>query len=300
MARRVRLHDFAIIGDVTERIDNDQVNAIGGAMGDGSRIERLWLQHTKVGLWFDGPMRGITVSGLRIVDMAADGLNFHRGVSDAVVEKSFVRGTGDDGIASWAGGGQNSNIIVRDNVVIAPVLANGIAIYGGRDIRVERNLVADTLTEGGGIHVGNRFGAVPVTGRVDIDDNLIVRGGSIDPRWRFGVGALWFYALDAPIEASIQVRRLRIWNSSAETILMMGSRVTGVSIDGLAGEPPVIATRAAGQARISGLARGAVMIHRDCAPGFRLELAPGTMRGATGAAACDRSVEDTDAVSIGW
>ncbi len=43
-----------------ERIDTDQVNAIGGAMSDSS-FDGLYIQHTKVGLWFDGPMDELTV-----------------------------------------------------------------------------------------------------------------------------------------------------------------------------------------------------------------------------------------------
>ena len=66
----------------------------GGAIGGGSLIRNLWIQHTKVGLWFDGPMHGLTVSGLRILDTMADGLNFRGGVSDAVVENNFLRNTG--------------------------------------------------------------------------------------------------------------------------------------------------------------------------------------------------------------
>ncbi|RYY33757.1 MAG: mycodextranase, partial [Sphingomonadales bacterium] len=201
----VVLQDFAVLGEVTERKDHLPLSGIGGAMGGGSRIERLWLQHHKVGLWFDGPMQGIRITGLRIFDMTADGLNFHRGVSDAVIENSFLRGTGDDALAAWSGEQSNRNIAFRNNTVIAPVLANGIAIYGGRDMEVRGNIVADTLTQGGGIHLGNRFKAVPLAGRFAVADNLLLRSGSFDPNWRHGIGALWFYALDAPIAAAIDV-----------------------------------------------------------------------------------------------
>ena len=51
----VHLSGFAIEGDVRERIDTDQVNAIGGAFRDSS-FSDLHIEHTKVGLWFDGPM----------------------------------------------------------------------------------------------------------------------------------------------------------------------------------------------------------------------------------------------------
>ena len=44
------------------------------------------------------------------------------------------------------------------------MLANNFAIYGGRDIAVLGNLATDTVVQGGGIQVGNRFGAVPLAG----------------------------------------------------------------------------------------------------------------------------------------
>ena len=229
----VTLRDFAILGEVTERIDDAQANAIGGAMGGGSVIANLWIQHHKAGLWFDGPMSGIRISGLRVLDCTADGLNFRRGVSDAVVENSFWRNTGDDALAAWSHRDANHHIAFRRNTVIAPVLANGIAIYGGHDIEVSGNLVADTLTEGGGLHLGNRFDAVPASGRIAFLDNMVVRGGSFDPNWRFGVGALWFYALDAPIAAQIEVRDTVLLDSSEEAVQLLGKRIDSVVFDGL-------------------------------------------------------------------
>ncbi len=272
----VTLRDFAVIGEVTERKDHLALSGIGGAIGGGSVIERLWLQHHKVGLWFDGPMDGIRISGLRIFDMTADGLNFHRGVTNAVVENSFVRGTGDDGLAAWSETIANANLTFRNNSVIAPVLANGIAIYGGRDITIEGNLVADTLTQGGGIHLGNRFKAVPLAGRITVKDNRLVRAGSFDPNWRFGVGALWFYALDAPIRAEIAVSGLEVVDSTEEAVTFIGSSVSGVTIEDMkVTNPggPVAALRSAGSARfgevvVAGLKGPALL---DCNPRFRLD-----------------------------
>jgi len=226
---RVRLRDFALIGEVTERIDRLALSGVGGAISR-LRIDRLWLQHHKVGIWLDGPIRDVRIRGTRILDMTADGLNFHRGVVDGIVEDVFVRGTGDDGLAAWSQDVPNRDIIFRRNSVIAPVLANGIAIYGGRDIRIDRNLVADTLTQGGGIHIGNRFGAVPVSGRIRVAGNVVARAGSWDPNWRHGVGAIWFYALDAPMTAAIAVIGGTILDSSEAAFSLTGEAITRLSI----------------------------------------------------------------------
>jgi len=274
-SRGVQLRDFAVIGEVAERKDKEQVNGIGGAMGGGTVIQNLWLQHHKVGLWFDGPMDGITVRDLRILDMTADGLNFHRGVSNALVENNVIRNVGDDGLAAWSHHQPDHAITFRNNTVISPVLANGIAIYGGRDITVEGNLVADTVTEGGGIHVGNRFDAVPVSGTIRIADNTILRGGSFDPRWRYGVGALWFYALDAPIDADIAVSGMDIRDSSEEALMFTGKPITGVTlnrvrIDGSGAH--AVALRSAGAATFTSVTSrdAAAAGILDCSPGFRI------------------------------
>jgi len=232
-SHRVAIRDLSIVGEVDERRDEISLSGIGGAFND-SVIERVWLQHHKVGAWLDGPMRGLRLKSLRILDMTADGVNFHQGVTDSSVEDSFVRGTGDDGLAAWSHHQRDARLRFASNTVIAPVLANGIALYGGRDIAVTDNLVADTLTEGGGIHIGNRFDAVPVAGRIAIDRNTLVRSGSIDPNWRFGVGALWFYALDHPIAARIDVDRLTIIDPVADPLMTIGKPVARVRLGRIA------------------------------------------------------------------
>ena len=77
----VHLSGFAIEGDVRERIDTDQVNGIGGALSN-STIDGLYIQHTKVGMWFDGPMTNLKITNNVIVDQIADGINFHTGVTE--------------------------------------------------------------------------------------------------------------------------------------------------------------------------------------------------------------------------
>ncbi len=200
----VHLRGFTIAGDVRERIDTDQVNGIGGAMSD-STIRGLHIHHTKVGLWFDGPMARTVVEDNIITDQIADALNFHTGVTDSVVRGNFVRNTGDDGLAMWAEHQQNARNVVDRNTVQTPVLANGIALYGGTDNTVSGNLVADPIREGSGIHLGSRFGAQPFTGHVWITGNTTVRAGTYELNWNIGLGAIWFYALDRDIDAAIQV-----------------------------------------------------------------------------------------------
>jgi len=140
------------------------VNGVGGALTDSS-VDGLYIQHTKVGLWFDGPMHNLTVSNTIVADVIADGLNFRRGVTNSKVVNSFFRNTADDAMAMWSHNvtpghpevDEDANNVFDHNTVQTPTLANGIAIYGGRDNTVSGNVVADPIREGSALHAGTRF-----------------------------------------------------------------------------------------------------------------------------------------------
>ncbi|WP_078953902.1 glycosyl hydrolase family 28-related protein [Streptomyces globisporus] len=219
-SRNVHLRGFAVEGDVRERIDTDQVNAIGGAMSD-SGVDGLYLHHTKVGLWFDGPMRNVRVTNNIITDQIADALNLHTGVTDSLVRNNFIRNTGDDGLAMWSDTTTDARDTLSRNTVQSPTLANGIAIYGGEDNTVSGNLVADPVREGSGLHAGARFGAEPFTGTLRFTDNTTVRAGTLDLNWKIGLGALWFYALDGSIDADIRVTGDHYLDSTHNAIMLV-------------------------------------------------------------------------------
>ncbi len=230
----VHLRDFAIFGQVGERCDSCQVNGIGGALSN-STVSDIWIEHDKVGAWLDGPMNGLTLRGMRIRDTTADGINFHGGVTNSTVTNSDIRNTGDDGIATWAdaGIGADANDTISDNTVELQMLANGIAIYGGHDNTVSGNLVQDTgITQGGGIQVGQRFSSTPV-GTTTIADNTMIRDGSLDPNWQFGVGALWFDGSQGAITGPINVRNALIEQSPYEAIQWVEGTISGVNLNGV-------------------------------------------------------------------
>jgi hypothetical protein len=231
VSSNVHLSNFAIFGQVGERNDCDQVNGIGGALSNSS-VTGLWIDHMKVGAWMDGPMDKLTLSGLRIRDTTADGVNFHGGVTNSTVTNSDLRNTGDDGIATWADSalGADANDTISNNTVQLQILANGIAIYGGHDNTVSGNLVKDTgLAQGGGIHVGQRFTSTPV-GTTTISNNTIVRAGGLDPNWQFGVGALWFDGSQGAITGPINVSNALIQQSPYEAVQWVEGTVSGVSL----------------------------------------------------------------------
>ncbi|SNS94407.1 Pectate lyase superfamily protein [Streptosporangium subroseum] len=219
-SKDVHLSGFAIEGDVRERIDTDQVNGIGGAMSN-STIDGLHIRHTKVGMWFDGPMTNLRITNNVIVDQIADAINFHTGVTNSVVSNNFIRNTGDDGLAMWAEKTANTGNTFDHNTVQTPTLANGIAIYGGTDNTVSNNLVADPIREGSGIHVGSRFGAEAFTGHLWIKNNTTARAGTYELNWNIGLGAIWFYALEKNIDADIQVVGNNFLDSTYNAIMLV-------------------------------------------------------------------------------
>ena len=200
----VHLSGFAIEGDVRERIDTDQVNGIGGALSN-STIDGLYIQHTKVGIWLDGPMTNLSITNNVIVDQIADGINFHTGVTNSTASNNFIRNTGDDGMAMWSEITADANDTFDHNTIQTPVLANGIALYGGTDNTVSNNLIADPIREGSGIQLGSRFNAVPFSGSDWITNNTTVRAGTYELNWNIGLGAIWIYALQSSINADIEV-----------------------------------------------------------------------------------------------
>jgi Pectate lyase superfamily protein len=200
----VHLSGFAIEGDVRERIDTDQVNGIGGALNN-STIDDIYIHHTKAGIWIDGPVTNLHIDGIQEADLIADGVNFHTGVTNSSVTNSFIRNTGDDALAMWSQTTEDANNTFDHNTVQTPVLANGIALYGGTDNTISNNLIADPIREGSGIQLGSRFGSEAFTGHAWITNNTTLRAGTFELNWNIGLGAIWIYALEKSIDADIEV-----------------------------------------------------------------------------------------------
>ena len=230
----VHLSGFAVFGETTLRNDSIADSGLGGSLGGGSTIDDLWIQHTKVGMWFDGPADGLTISGTRIQDTTADGINLHDGVSHVVVQNTFVRNTGDDGMAMWSDqNADHDNAFIHDTVA-QPQLANGFAVYGGHDNAISDDIAADTVTQGGGVHVGNRFGSVPIAGTTTIANDLLLRTGNLVPNDPTEIAALWFDAADSPMTGAIAVHDDVIADSSYAAIQFVGKSITNVAVNRVA------------------------------------------------------------------
>ncbi len=222
----ILLSDFKIDGLSTYRTSG-QRTGIEGRFGPGSRIERVWIEHTEAGIWISGPSDGLTVSGCRIRNTFADGLNLAFGVTNTVVEHCSVRNTGDDALAMWSytqwGPGPNQNNLFRNNTIQLPMLANGIGLYGGTANAAVSNWIRDTVVNGAGIQIANRFSSYPFAGTTLIQNNRLERTGSRSIDYNIHVGAVWLFACDGDIPAPVRAASNQLLDSTYQGILLSGS-----------------------------------------------------------------------------
>ncbi|MFF2377038.1 discoidin domain-containing protein [Streptomyces xiamenensis] len=236
----VHLADFAVIGDVTQRVDDNPDNFVMGALGPDSSVSGMWLQWLKVGLWLTGTNDNLVVEDNRILDMAADGLNLNGNAKNITVRNNYVRNTGDDALAMWSMPSPNQSSSFTANTVIQPNLANGIAIYGGQDITVRGNLVQDTNALGSGIAISNQAfmgGFTPLAGTITVDGNTLVRAGAMNPNWNHPMSALRVDSYNHPIQAQVRITDTTVLDSPWSAFQFVsgggqGLAVGGVTIDG--------------------------------------------------------------------
>ncbi|MGW3118855.1 discoidin domain-containing protein [Streptomyces sp. NPDC001107] len=212
----VHIKDFAVIGEVTERVDSNPDNFVNGSLGPNSSVSGMWIQHMKVGLWLMGNNDNLVVENNRILDTTADGLNLNGNAHGVRVRGNFLRNQGDDSLAMWSLYSADTDSSFENNTISQPNLANGIAIYGGTDISVKNNLVADTNALGSGIAISNQkfldpFS--PLAGTITVDGNTLVRTGAMNPNWNHPMGALRVDSYDSAINATVNITDTTVTDS---------------------------------------------------------------------------------------
>ncbi|WP_018546873.1 discoidin domain-containing protein [Streptomyces sp. LaPpAH-108] len=212
----VHIKDFAVIGEVTERVDSNPDNFVNGSLGPNSSVSGMWLQHLKVGFWLMGNNDNLVVENNRILDTTADGLNLNGNAKGVRVSDNFLRNQGDDSLAMWSLYAPDTNSSFENNTISQPNLANGIAIYGGTDISVKNNLVSDTNALGSGIAISNQkfldpFS--PLSGTITVSGNTLVRAGAMNPNWNHPMGALRVDSYDSAINATVNITDTTIADS---------------------------------------------------------------------------------------
>ncbi|MEZ0067364.1 hypothetical protein ABIA32_003377 [Streptacidiphilus sp. MAP12-20] len=223
----VDISGLAVFGNVDVRDDSNSADTgFNGGFSD-SRISHVWIQNEKVGAWIVGPSTGLTLDHLRIQDTTADGVNldaYAGPVTHTLITQNFLRNTGDDGLALWSQNYGDTQDTLSHNTVDSPGLANNIGVYGsGADDVISDNLLQDTVTRGGGIGIGQRFGSVRMSGPLRITGNTLVRTGQWDPGWDYGVGAIWFDPQQGPMTAPTEIRDNTILDSPYSAFMFQNS-----------------------------------------------------------------------------
>jgi len=191
----IHLADFAIVGRLNYRKDTEPNDGIGGWLGENSTIARLWIEHTKTGMWLVNSSN-LVVEGCRVRDTMADGVNFCVGMSHSTITNCTTRGTGDDGFAIWPTTYLRQKFSPGNNVIShctarLPFLANGAAVYGGESNRIEDCRFTD-ITAGCGILISTTFPTANPDKGIDnnfsgttiVQDCDLVRCGGYDHSWR--------------------------------------------------------------------------------------------------------------------
>ena len=212
----VHIKDFAVIGEVTERVDSNPDNFVNGTLGPGSSVSGMWIQHLKCGFWLTGNNDNLVVENNRILDTTADGLNLNGTAHGVIVRNNFLRNQGDDSLAMWSLNSPDTNSSFENNTISQPNLANGIAIYGGTNITVRNNLISDTNALGSGIAISNQKFLdpfYPLAGTITVDGNTLVRTGAINPNWGHPMGALRVDSYDSAVNATVDITNTTITNS---------------------------------------------------------------------------------------
>jgi hypothetical protein len=194
----IHLADFSIMGRLNYRDDSEPNDGIVGGGCSESTVSRIWIEHTKVGIWIYNGVN-LVIEGCRFRDTIADGVNLCVGTSGTVIDNCAARGTGDDCFAIWPAasdqgfvgkGPSTGNNAVRRCTGQLPFLANGAAVYGGAGNSVEDCLFTD-ITAGCGILISTTF---PTSDeKLGIDNNFsgttrvadceLLRCGGYDHDW---------------------------------------------------------------------------------------------------------------------
>lgn len=233
--RQFTVRDLKIDGSAYYRNDSESSAGFEGNANKDSVLENIWITHTKVGVWTDLGTDHLVFKNNRVRNTMADGINLFRGTKNSVVQNNHFRGTGDDSIALWSSSMANNDQPndgnqILNNTVESPWLANGIAVYGGKDTLIEGNLVRDTIMNGSGIDLSSNFDPVPFSGFLILKNNTLIRCGSYngdggnrvaDYEKQFR-GALWIDLAGGDMSSELIVDGLDIYDATLNGITIEG------------------------------------------------------------------------------
>jgi hypothetical protein len=232
----IHISGFSIIGKLNYRSDKEDNDGIVGHFGTNSTIAQIWIEHTKVGMWIDNSSR-LKITGCRMRNTMADGINFCVGMARSTIENCTARGTGDDCFAIWPTVFKKQVFPPGHNQVIhctaqLPYLANGAAIYGG-DSNVIRNCSFVDISQGSAILLSTTFPTENkdksinnnFSGTTVIKDCVIKTSGGFDHEW--GWRAAVEICLDKRGISGIEINNVTIENSLSNGLSVIAKNAEG-------------------------------------------------------------------------
>ncbi|EDY81124.1 hypothetical protein VDG1235_741 [Verrucomicrobiia bacterium DG1235] len=231
----IHLADFAIMGALNYRNDQEANDGIIGGVCSDSTIKRIWIEHTKVGAWiYNGT--NLLIEGCRFRNMLADGVNFCVGTSGSVVDNCSARGTGDDCFAIWPAASDQGyvdehvvpgNNVIRRSTGQLTFLANGASVYGGANNRVEDCEFIDIGT-GCGILISTTFPTSDDSRGIDnnfsgttvVENISLLRCGGYDHSWAWR--GSFQICMDRKSISGLSVSKVEIRDSFSDGLTVVG------------------------------------------------------------------------------
>jgi len=230
----IHIGDFSIVGKLNYRSDKEANDGIVGSFGENSTISNIWIEHTKVGMWIENS-NNLVISGCRMRNTMADGINFCVGMARSTITNCTTRGTGDDCFAIWPtlfmpqlyAPGHN---LVEHCTAQLPYLANGAAIYGGDSNSITDCSFTD-ISQGSAILVSTTFPTENKTinnnfsGTTTISRCLIKNSGGFDHEWDWRAAVE--ICMDKRSISGIELKDLDIRNSLSNGLSIIAKNAEG-------------------------------------------------------------------------
>ena len=218
----IHIADFSITGKLNYRSDKEANDGIVGSYGTNSTISRIWIEHTKVGMWIENS-NNLRITDCRMRNTMADGINFCVGMVGSTIENCTARGTGDDCFAIWPTTflkqvfSPGHNRIVHCTATL-PYLANGAAIYGGESNSIQNCSMVD-ISQGSAVLISTTFPTESkdksinnnFSGNTVVEDCSIKTSGGFDHEW--GWRAAIEICLDRRSISGLEIKNINITNS---------------------------------------------------------------------------------------
>ena len=223
----IHLSDFAITGKLTFRSDNEPNDGIVGKYGTNSTISRIWVEHTKAGVWVENS-KNLTVEGCRFRNTLADGMNFCVGMTESTMKNCTARGTGDDCFAIWPATWMRQIYAPGKNLIThctgqLPFLANGVAIYGGESNKVSHCTFTD-IAAGSAVLISTTFPTESKAGPINnnFSGTTIVEYCDIKTSGGFDHGWQWRAAVQLCLDkreiSGLELNHINIENSLSDAL----------------------------------------------------------------------------------